>query len=348
VQGTRLSGMPNGIAGLTLDWHFDSMAAQAPSLALEQAGIFKTPGFSIEMTAGPDTITPGDGLGWNLPQNPVAQALLRRLQAAGHAIGSHGGWIHDYYGDNASEANASDYLQYLVLNRDAVDSVIGRPARSYSAPQGNNPVWAMNWLEQQGVVGAYFGGHTGLGATRGYRDGVLRNPKLWVFPVTPFGLYATFEEFQLFDVPKAEVTDWYRQMVDFSIGMNTSRLVYMHPPGADVWRDVLQEFLAYAAARGTQFTWYTMPRLADFMARRGQVQWTEKIRTNGVTNFVVSHPASLAEMVFMVPKNRYLKPTLVTSSTGTVTDGGTVWLVKARAVTAMEFNARPNTAFTGV
>ena len=178
VKGARLSAMPNGKAGMTLDWHLDWMAAQPPSLALEAAGIFNTHTFSMEMTAGPDTIVPGDGLGWNLNNNPVAQQLLRRLDARGHAIGSHGGWIHDYYGLNATESNAAQFLPYLVLNKSAVDAAAGRPMRGYSAPQGNNPPWAMDWLEQQGVVAAYFGGHTGLGATRQYRDGALRNPAL--------------------------------------------------------------------------------------------------------------------------------------------------------------------------
>ncbi|WP_159502752.1 polysaccharide deacetylase family protein, partial [Microbacterium sp. 18062] len=135
--------------------------------------------------------------------NPTAQQLLRRLDARGHAIGSHGGWIHDYYGLNATEDNAATFRPYLLQNKNAVDSALGRPMRDYSAPQGNNPLWAMDWLEEQGVVAAYFGGHTGLGATRQYRDGVLRNPSLWVFPVTPQGTYATFEEWQDYGVPKA-------------------------------------------------------------------------------------------------------------------------------------------------
>lgn len=345
VQGARLSTMPNAVAGLTLDWHLDSMAAQAPTLALEAAGIFNTASFSMEMTAGPDTIVPGDGLGWNLDNNPVAQQLLRRLDARGHAIGSHGGWIHDYYGDGATEDNADAFLPYLQANKAAVDRAVGRAMRSYSAPQGNNPLWAMNWLEQQGVVGAYFGGHTGLGATRQYRDGALLNPALWVFPVTPQGVYATFEEFQAFNIPKQEVITWYRDMVDFSLARNTSRLVYMHPPGANQWRDVVQNLLAYGQKKGAGFAWYTMPRLAGFMAARNQVSWAQTVLANGNTRFNASHPQTLAEMVWMLPKARYLKPTVGDSAAATVSDAGGFWLVRARAVTQLQFQARPNTAF---
>jgi hypothetical protein len=338
----HLSTMPGGVPGLTLNWHFDSMAAQTPTLVLEQLGVFREGPFSIDMTAGPDTITPGDGLGWNLDHNPVAQDILRRLDAQGHAIGSHGGWIHDYYGLNATETNQADFEPYLVLNRTSVDSVIGRPGRQYSAPEGNNPTWAMDWLERQGVVGAYFGGHTGLGVTRHYRDGVLKNPNLSVFPVTPQGLYATLEEFEEFAVPKQAVTDWYHELIDFSVQFNTNRLIYMHPPGAEEWSDVLQDMLAYARAKGsTKFRWYTMPRLADHMAKRLNVTWTQTLLTTGATRFNASHPLGLAEMAWRLPKSRYLKPTVSDQKAASITSDGNYWLIKPSSVTVIEFTARP-------
>lgn len=83
------------------------------------------------------------------------------------------------------------------------DRSFGPLLREYSPPVGNNPVWAMDWREQHGVVAAYFAGHTGMGPTRQHRDGQLRNADMWVFPVTPFGWYATFEEFQTNNLPMA-------------------------------------------------------------------------------------------------------------------------------------------------
>jgi hypothetical protein len=346
VTGARLSAMPNAVPGLTFDWHLDSMSAQTPTLALEAAGVFQSAAkFSMEMTAGPDTIAIGDGRGWNLNGNPDAQQIIRRLDQRGHAWGSHGGWIHDYYGLNATEDNESTFLQYLELNAAAVDGAVGRPARSYSAPEGNNPRWAMRWLAQRGVVGAYFGGHTGLGATRQYRDGVLLDPTMWVFPVTPQGLYATFEEWQAYAVPKPEVIAWYRGLADFAVAQNTSRLVYAHPPGARDWLDVLQNLLAYTNGKGTsKFVWYTMPRLADFMATRGRVDWTQSLLANGNTRFAASHPVTLQEMAWMLPKARYLRPTL-RSGSATVTDGGGYWLVKGLAGPALSFDAKPNLTY---
>jgi hypothetical protein len=229
-----LSSMPNGVAGISFDWHLDSLEAQTPTQSLLSKHVFQDPGalFSIEMTAGPDTVNKGDKLGWDLPNNPTAQTILTTFANFGHSVGNHGGWIHDFYGINVSETNQTastggaclngpagldNFLQCLILNTQAIAHVVSLPARSYSAPQGNNPPWAMTWLESQGVVAAYFGGHTGLGVTRQYRDGVLANPSLWVSPVTPQGRYATFEEFKNFKVPKADISQWYQDLIDFDI-----------------------------------------------------------------------------------------------------------------------------------
>ncbi len=379
LQLARLSPVPNGIAGLTLNWHLDSFTAQQPTLGLEKLGVFNDGPFSIDMTTGPDAVTPGDGRGWGLDNNPVARALLKRFSAQGHAIGSHGGWNHDYYGLNANDTNRATFLPYLASNlqsvqravssrvrpwlglstaqpanlptfllpayqalHNAVNQSFGPLVRQYSPPVGNNPAWAMDWLEDQGIVGVYFAGHTGLGPTRQYREGQLRNPNLWVFPVTPAGRYATFEEFQVNGVPKQEVANWYRQSVDFAVEHNTTRMVYMHPNGANVWPDVLQGLLAHAKNQGRdKFQWYTMPRLADFMTTRQRVSWRERRHASGVSQFEASHPSSLSEMVWMLPKSRY--PSQPTSGDGSViiTEALTHWVVSARPVREARFSARP-------
>lgn len=337
----RLSPLPNGVAGLTLNWHLDSFAAQQPTLQLEKLGIFEDGPFSIDMTAGPDAVTTGDGKGWDLINNPVAQAILQRLSARGHAIGSHGGWNHDDYGSYANEANRAQYLPYLQANKNDIEQVMGAPMREYSPPTGNSPTWAMDWLEQQGVVGAYFAGHTGLGPTRHYRDGQRRNPSLWVFPVTPAGRYATLEEFHDNRVPQQDVQDWYRELVDFAVRHHTTRMVYLHPNGALVWANVLQDFLAHAKAQGPErFQWYTMPRLADFMSTRLAVQWREQRGADGLSRFELSHPVSLREMVWLLPKARYAQQPRTDDGSVSISDGGTDWIVRAGNTQRARFSAR--------
>ena len=354
----HLSAMPNGVGGLTFNWHLDSMAAQAPTQTLVKLNVFNNPAalFSIDVTAGPDAIAPGDLLGVNLAVNKTMRQLLKTFDVQGHSVGSHGGWIHDYYGINVTESNQlgstggacvnpatrqDDYQECLVLNRQVVDGLLGKPSRSYSAPEGNNPLWAMSWLAQQGVVATYFGGHTGLGATRQYRDGQLLNPSVWVFPVTPQGLYATFEEFQAYAVPQSDVLDGYKALIDFSVAQNTSRMVYAHPPGAALWSSVITDMLAYAQAKNAQFAWYTMPRLADFMAKRLLVSWSQsRDPATGVTLFTASHPVSLKELVWRLPRTRYTSMPRIVSGKASV-DGSDpdYWLVRAGAGTQLVFRA---------
>ena len=378
----HLSAVPNAVAGLTLNWHLDSFFAQQPTLNLEQLGVFDEGPFSIHMTTGPDAIATGDGKGWNLNDNPQAQKILQRFAEKGHAIGSHGGWNHDYYGLNANESNASKFLPYLELNSTAIEHAIsnslrgylgfesptpaGMPSlllpvhqrlkstvdrtfgpllREYSPPVGNNPLWAMNWLEQNGVVGVYFAGHTGMGPTRQYREGQLRNSSMWMFPVTPFRRYATFEEFQTARTPKQATQDWYRSSVDFAIDHNTTRMIYMHPNGANVWPDVLLDLLAYAKAKGdTQFKWYTMTRLADFMTSRQDVKWIEQRDASGLSKFGVFHSSSLNEMVWLLPKSRYVELPVSTDGSVTVTEQGQYWAVRAGNTRNATFSAKYRSA----
>jgi hypothetical protein len=358
----HLSAVPNGVAGITLDWHLDAKEAQAPTQRLIQKNVFGEAGmlFSIDMTAGPDLMTPGDALGWNLPGNKVAKNILRNFNSFGHAVGSHGGWIHNFYGPQATETNRlastggacfnpanglDNFEQCLVRNHKSVDNVLGRVSRSYSAPEGNNPPWAMDWLERRGVVAAYFGGHTGLGVTRQYRDDVLRNPAIWVHPVTPQGLYATYEEFQAYQVPKAEVMAWNRDLMDFNIAQNTTRMAYAHPAGADAWFDVLNDMFGHARTQrqAGRLAWYTMPQLADFMTTRDRVVWSEhRDAATGTHRFTADHPLSLNTFTWRLPRSQYAAAPLLVSGNATV-DGSdaTYWLVHAGAGTHLEFSAQP-------
>ena len=244
----RLATVPNGVGGLTLNWHLCSNFTASMDQLIAQ-GVFANGPFSVHITAGPDTVAQGDGLGWDLPHNLQAQQMLRNLDMAKHQIGDHGGWIHDYFGENASELNQAQFQPDLLLNKNAVEAAIGHATTEYAAPQGNNPTWSMAWQEQHGDIGTYFLGNTGMGPTRNYHASGIANPAIWVMPVMPLGLYATFEEFISFNVPKQDVNDWYQAMVDFSVTNRSNRLIYMHPPGAADWSDVVLNLMTYAKVK---------------------------------------------------------------------------------------------------
>jgi hypothetical protein len=104
---------------------------------------------------------------------------------------------------------------------------------------------------------------------------------------------------------------------------------------------VLKDMLAYAKAQGGKLAWYTMPRLADFMARRSAVSWSQSTDVlTGQTVFSASNAAGLQEMVWRLPKARYAQAPVIVSGVATV-DLSDVryWLVKAGAGTSLVFRA---------
>ncbi len=342
LKQPRLTEVPNGVGGLVFNWHLDSLGALQPMQRLKTMGVWNHRPFSIHMTAGPDTILPGDGLGFNLPNNPTAQQFLKDFDAQGHQVGSHGGWIHDDYGLNANETNASQYLNYLVLNRDAIQTVVGHPLKEYSAPQGNNPIWSLTWLTQNGFGSYYALSHTGTAATRTYRQGQLITPSLWAFPVTPLGVAATFEEFNEMLTPDLPLIQWYTQLIDFSIANQTDRLIYAHPPGAVIYPNVMNSLLSYARQKqqAGQFRWYTMAQLASFMTTRAAVSWQSAVSTNGKMRVTASHPSSLRTMTWAYPKAMYSQPVVVSGAV-TVVGPGADWLVRVTNGRAATFEATP-------
>jgi peptidoglycan/xylan/chitin deacetylase (PgdA/CDA1 family) len=342
LKQPRLAGVPDGIGGLVFNWHLDSQGALEPMQQLKTMGVWNHKPFSMHMTAGPDTIAIGDGLGFNLPRNPAAQQFLRDFDAQGHQVGSHGGWIHDFYGINANETNANQFQNYLVLNRDAIQRVIGHPLKEYSAPVGNNPLWALNWLERNGFGSYYSLSHTGTAATRNYRQSQRLNPSLWAFPVTPLGVAATFEEFFDLQIPEQAINQWYVDLIDFTVSNTTNRLIYAHPPGAVMYPNVMNNLLSYARQKQTvgQFRWYTMAQLATFMTTRARVNWQSSTAANGKMRVTASHPSSLATMAWTYPKNMYSQPVVVSGAT-VVSSQGPDWLVRVTGGTSAIFEAAP-------
>ncbi|WP_310463035.1 hypothetical protein [Sphaerotilus sp.] len=344
VQMPTMSVQPKGVGGLVYNWHVDDgddLTADAKFL-LDTTTVFKRGPFSIHFTAGPDTVALGDGLGMHLDTSTASQAQFKRLKslAVGHELASHGGWNHDLYGLGANETNASTYQPWLELNFAAVERQYGKKTTEYSAPQGNNPTWAVNWLDNRGVVGMYFVGDTGVGAIRSWRAGNRLSNKVWSFPLTPFEQYGTFEEFEEFGISDTMSGQWLLDLQTFVVNKRTNRMFYNHPPGARGHLPALTPLMTKAdtlQAAG-KFRWYTMTQLAQFSERRLATTWSAASNL-GFSTFTVTHPTSLTDLTWLLPKSRYALP-LVTAGKGTVTTTDTSdWIVTATSGTALKFTA---------
>lgn len=328
-----LAPVPDGIGGLMMNWHVDSNTDIQSVVHIESTGIYEQGPYSIHITAGPDARAIGDGLGMNVPNNPTIQKWIRDMVAKGHAVGPHGGWIHDYFGLNVSDDNRAEFERFLVLNKKALEDVMGKPALEYSAPVGNQPQWVTDWLEENGFLAYYFTGNSGMGPTRSYRDGQLKNRRIWSFPILTYRDIASFEEakgaaellaadptltwrdlasdkFSESGISQREIGDWLRAVTDFTADRRIARLVYFHPPGVTLYMNAMRAWLGRAKVLAGQgrFRWYTMTDMARFLNDRELVQWRVEGQAEGKQVFVATHPTSLARQTWLLPKETYSRP----------------------------------------
>ena len=343
VKLPTMSVQPRGKGGLIYNWHVDDgddLNTDVKTL-LDTTTVLKRGPFSIHFTAGVDTVTVGDGMGMKLDTNAASQTQFNRLKslAVGHELGSHGGWNHDLFGLGASEDNAATYLPWLELNHAAVDRLKGKASTEYSAPMGNNPTWAVNWLENRGIVGMYTVGDGGAAGVRSWRAGNRLTKSLWSFPVTPMGKYATFEEFDEFGVTNAQSGQWLLDLQSFVVNQRTNRMFYNHPPGARGHLAAINPLLQRADALQLlgRFKWYTMTELAQFGNRRMDVQWSAS-SSLGFSNFSATHPSSLKDMTWLLPRDKYWLP-VVTWGSGSVGSDSANWIITANGGTALKFTA---------
>jgi hypothetical protein len=336
----RLASVPQGVGGLILNWHIDSNAAIEPLKEMSSWGLMQQGPYSMHITAGPDMVAFGDRRGLDLPNNPEVQNWIRTWVKQGHVVGSHGGWIHNYFGENVSEDNQAEFQKYLEMNIQEIQKQSGVPVTEYSAPEGNHPRWVTRWLEEHGVNAYYFTGNTGMGPTQGYRDGDRSGKNAWAFPILHFGKAAGFEEMSLLNYDPGQVERWLRDVTDFAADERVARLVYFHPPGILAYKPVVQSWLAHTAELSAEhkFRWYTMSGLAAFLNNRKKVVW-QTLDAGESLRIQAEHENSLAQQTWMLPKQAFQEPK-VTSGKADVRDGGDEWLVVAGETKELAFEAR--------
>ncbi len=373
------SVQPRGVGGLVYNWHVDdgNDLKVDTRFLLDKTDVLKSGPYSIHFTAGPDVITFGDGDGMNLANDKTSQKLVKKLakvrkgsssssnddddddddddkkykadkSASPHALGSHGGWIHDFWGANADKLSEAVMTPLLQWNFDAIEAVTGQKIREYSSPVGNTPTWAVNWLERRGVAAMYLVGDVGAGMVRSWRatkttipvDASRLTTKMWTSPVTPQGRYATWEEFAEFGITDATSGQWLLDLQSFVVNHRANRMFYNHPPGAAAHLKPINALLTRASKLDSQrrFAWYTMTDLADFSQRRVETTWRTSTDSSGRLNFYASHPVSLQDMTWLLPKTRFNKPEVV-SGQGSIGTDTRYWVVTADGGASVQFRA---------
>lgn len=324
-----LMPVPDGVGGLVLNWHVDSNAARKPLQELSSWTLLQQGPYSIHITAGPDAGKAGDRKGFDVDHNPISQDLIRKYVGLGYEVGSHGGWIHDYFSAHVETDNPKDLEQFLALNKSSLERVTGRPVAEYSAPNGNQPPWVTHWLEAHGFVGYYFTGDTGMGPTQGYRNGEREGHNVWAFPILHLDRAAGFEEMTSEGYSDSEIERWLNAITEFTADHRSVRLVYFHPPGILQYHDLVDRWAEQTArlkAEG-RFRWYTIAALANFLNLRKQVKW-KMSENGGLVTIEATHTHNLDHETWRLPAKKFAEPKIVLG-TAKVVRSDDAWMIIA-------------------
>ena len=332
-----LMSVPDGVGGLVMNWHVDSNAAIKPLLEMTSWSLMHQGPYSIHITAGPDAGRFGDGEGFNVEHNPASRQLVRRLIDLGDQIGSHGGWIHDYFAAHVDKDKPEDLEKYLAWNKTALEKATGEPVVEYSAPDGNQPKWVTAWLASHGFLGYYFTGDTGMAPTQGYRDGAREGSDIWAFPIVHLNQAAAFEEMDKDGYSSAQIEQWLEAVSEFAADHHSVRLIYFHPPGMMEYRNLVDHWMEQTGRLRTEgrFRWYTMTGLAKFLNSRKQVMWSTSRDGERIT-IKATHPQNLEHDTWRLPAASFSEPVVVQGSAQVVRDSE-AWMVIAREGKELQF-----------
>jgi peptidoglycan/xylan/chitin deacetylase (PgdA/CDA1 family) len=332
-----LMTVPDGVGGLVLNWHIDSNAAIKPLQEMASWSFMRQGPYSIHITAGPDAGRFGDGEGFNIEHNPLSQQLVRRLLSQGDAIGSHGGWIHDYFAAHVDKDKPEDLEKFLALNKAALERVTGKPVVEYSAPDGNQPKWVTAWLASHGFLAYYYTGDSGMAPTQGYRDGAREGSDIWAFPIVHLNQAAAFEEMKKEGYSSSEIEHWLEAVTEFAADHQVVRLIYFHPPGMIQYRNLVDHWMERTGRLRTEgnFRWYTMTALATFLNSRKAVTWKTSQDGDRIT-IRATHHVSLEHDTWRLPAASFSEPVVVQGSAQIVRDSD-AWRVIAREGKELQF-----------
>jgi hypothetical protein len=323
-----LAMTPGAIGGMVLNIHVDARSAIVPLQKMVATGFFDHGPFSVHMTAGPDVNKAGDKGGIDVPHNKPIQTILRNLVLQGHEVGSHGGWIHNYWATQVNEGSAARDAHLLDLNVNALAAATQQPIRVYSAPGGQHPAWVTKWLRQHDFLAYYTTANNGSAPTRGYRNGALDDVGIWSFPIMIYGESASFEEMSWAKLSeRSEVTPWLKDLTHFTADEHEVRLFYFHPTGVYLFEPSLRALIAEAETLHGRFRWYTMAELSRFLDRREATQWSIARRGDN-ERLAAESPDSLKDMTWLVPANHYTEPHLI-EGTAEIARDGSDWAIKA-------------------
>jgi nicotinamidase-related amidase len=297
TRSPRLWPTPRGRGAMVVNIHIDGQSALPYLPILVRDWPSKVKG-TFHITAGPDCDRSGDGKGFSAQDSRMGGPWVARLNALGE-VGSHGGWIHNLWAEEAGRWPWTRREEMLRLNADALAPA--GPLRSYSSPSGFTPTDVYPWLESRGFTAYYTTGEAGGAPTRAWERGAPCSRSMWAFPFVSLGAAAATYEFKQGGITQAEVSRWLDTLLAFCESRKEGRLVYGHAIDLGDMPQAYFGFLRALASRSADgaVVSLTMRDYASFLERRSRVTWN--LETGGNRSILKATGPSLRDLSFRIP-----------------------------------------------
>lgn len=312
VKIPHLMSVPGGKGGVVMNWHIDSNTEWIYLPLLKKKGYFRDSiRSSLHITAGDYESEVGDGHGFDA--SGKGRKLVEMLLPYG-AIGSHGGWGHDWFSSrvNSGEFGEKEIEAYISKNNRSLEEIAGYKIKEYSAPMGAHPQpMATRVLERLGMIAYYYTGDSGSVPNRTFSDGKRVSDHVIAFPVTNFGTVVSLDEIKRDKRTPLEVYRWMTGLVDFAAKNRVVRFIYSHPNDVKYYPKTVWDFLdALTSYQEEGKIWVgTMTDYAEFLLKFLKTIY-EFTYEGTVLKVHVRNPGGLRDITLAVPKHQFGKPAI--------------------------------------
>jgi hypothetical protein len=303
----HLMNTENGLGSLVINWHIDSNI-EYPKIpdAIKNNILNKSLRCSIHITAGDFRDQAGDGFGFDACGR--GKESTKMLLSYG-AIGSHGGWAHNWFADNLNKnALSPEKIEYYIRkNKTCLEGIAGYPLLEYSAPEGVHPQPETTLILQNlGFNSYYYTGDNGSAPNRTFIYGRMVSPEVIAFPVISLNQNASLYEMKENGIEEDKVQKWLFDCIDYMINNHTTRLFYSHLHDVDNYPNTVQSFLKYAAQKQAEGKLKVAPmsEIAGFFKSFLMTEYSFRVE-DGDLHISLKNSAGLKGITIAVPKNKY-------------------------------------------
>jgi len=307
----HLVSSPNAKGTLIINWHIDSSVEYTTlPWVFENNYIRKDMNQSFHITAGPDLYEFGDHLGFDAEGK--GYPLVKEMMQYG-TIGSHGGWIHNWFAENILEQklDKAQMKAFIEKNNEVLEQITGYKPVEYSAPAGVfPPIESIEILEELGIKAFYYTGDAGSSPNRTFYNGRMLSKDIIAFPVMTFGDVASHKEFNEIGESEKNVEKNYIDLIDYIVDNRTVRLFYSHP--YDIYkyqyRDAMRSFMDYIENKIdlNQLQTRTLSNMRDFLIKLIETDQEYQLNQNRL-QVKYKNKLGLDELVVAMPKTMFDK-----------------------------------------